>query len=182
MAYACCKYRFLPPSIVNIFFCCFYQLIFSQKECPLWKYATAVALTKIISVSFFCLSHQLESSSPLPSSKSSVVTSSNVSVQSTIYGISSNNSRPSINRLPRIMVLHLTEILKMIDSLEQLPLPAPLAIFSCFYPLPVNLKCNEIQQNWSVTIHALKINQGTKFGTLKNPMFSLFDVFILMGK
>ena len=70
----------------------------------------------------------------------------------------------------------------MIDSLEQLPLPAPLAIFSCFYPLPVNLKCNEIQQNWSVTIDALKINQGTKFGTLKNPMFSLFDVFILMGK
>ena len=82
-----------------------------------------------------------------PSSKSSVVTSSNVSVQSTIYGISSNNSRPSINRLPRIMVLPLTEILKMIASLEQSPLPAPLAIFSCFYPLPVNLKCNEIQQN-----------------------------------
>lgn len=81
MAYACCKYRFFPPSIVNIFFCCFYQLIFSQKECPLWKYGTAVALTKIISVSFFCLSHKLESSSPLPSSKSSVVTSSNVSVQ-----------------------------------------------------------------------------------------------------
>ena len=29
-------------------------------------------------------------------------------------------------------------------------------------------------------IQALKINQGTKFGTLKTPMFSLFDVIILI--
>ena len=27
-------------------------------------------------------------------------------------------------------------------------------------------------------IQALKINQGTQFGTLKKPMFSLFDVII----
>ena len=27
-------------------------------------------------------------------------------------------------------------------------------------------------------IQALKINQGTKFGTLKKPMYSLFDVII----
>ena len=27
-------------------------------------------------------------------------------------------------------------------------------------------------------ILTLKINQGTKFGTLKKPMFSLFDVII----
>ena len=45
-------------------------------------------------------------------------------------------------------------------------------------PLPVKFKCNVIQQNWSVRIKALKINQGTKFGTLKMPIFSLFDVII----
>ena len=33
-----------------------------------------------------------------------------------------------------------------------------------------------IQQNWSVSVQALKINQATKFGTLKKPLFSLFDV------
>ena len=39
------------------------------------------------------------------------------------------------------------------------PPPTPLAIFSFFYPLPVKLEWNLIQQNWSVTIQALKINQ-----------------------
>ena len=76
----------------------------------------------------------------------------------TEYRISSNNSRPSINRLRQINAP-----------------PPPLSQSSSFYPLPVKLKCNEIQQNWSVTIQALKINQGTKLGTLKKPMFSLFD-------
>ena len=41
-----------------------------------------------------------------------------------------------------------------------------------------------IQQNWSVSIQALKINEATKFGTLKKPIFSLFDViffFYFMG-
>ena len=76
----------------------------------------------------------------------------------TEYRISSNNSRPSINRLRQITAP-----------------PPPLSQSSSFYPLPVKLKCNEIQQNWSVTIQALKINQGTKLGTLKKPMFSLFD-------
>ena len=41
------------------------------------------------------------------------------------------------------------------------------------------MKCKKIQQDWSVTaIQDLKINQGPKFGTLKKPMFSLFDVII----
>ena len=38
-----------------------------------------------------------------------------------------------------------------------------------------------VQQNWSVTtqrILTMKIKQGTKFGTLKKPMFSFFDVII----
>ena len=39
-----------------------------------------------------------------------------------------------------------------------------------FYPF--SLKCNVIQQNWSVTIQAMKIKQGTKFWTVKKPMFS----------
>ena len=70
------------------------------------------------------------------------------------------------------------EIFKIIASFEKSPIRAPLAIFSSFYPLPVKLKCNVIQQNWSVTIQAMKINQGTKFGTLKKPMFSFFDEII----
>ena len=64
--------------------------------------------------------------------------------------------------------------------------PRPSCHFSSFYPFPVKLKCNVIQPNWSVMIQALKINQGTKFETLKRPMFSLllFDVIIfwLNGK
>ena len=31
-----------------------------------------------------------------------------------------------------------------------------------------------------MTIQVIKINQGTKFGTLKKPMFSLFDVIIFL--
>ena len=49
-----------------------------------------------------------------------------------MYPIPWNNSRPSINRLPRIIVP---------------PPTAPLAIFSSFHPLPVKLKYNVIQQN-----------------------------------
>ena len=41
------------------------------------------------------------------------------------------------------------------------PTYAPFAIFSTFYPLPVKLKCNVIQQNWSVTVQALKITTRT---------------------
>ena len=66
------------------------------------------------------------------------------------------------------------EIFKIIASFEKSPIRAPLAILSSFYPLPVKLKCNVIQQNWSVTIQAIKIDQGTKFGTLR----SLFDVTV----
>ena len=48
----------------------------------------------------------------------------------------------------------------------------PLTTLSSFYPLPVKCKCNVIQQNWLMTIQAMKINQGTKFETHKKPMFS----------
>ena len=71
-----------------------------------------------------------------------------------------------------------TEIFKIIASLKIIaPPPQPIS--------PVDLKYSLIQQNWSVTIYALtpriltlKINQGTKFGTLKKPIFSLFDMII----
>ena len=85
------------------------------------------------------------------------------------YRISSNISRPSINRLP------LMEILKIIASLEWLPLPRPSRHLLFLLSPSVKLKHKEFQQNWSVTIQALKIYQGTKFGTLEKPMFSLFD-------
>ena len=80
------------------------------------------------------------------------------------YGISSNNSRSSNNRLPRTIAPHPPTH----------PSRHPLFV----YLLPVKLKWNLIQQNWSVTIQTLKINQGTKFGTLKKLMFSLFVVII----
>ena len=67
----------------------------------------------------------------------------------------------------------------MIAALEKSPpLQPSLTTFSFCYPLPVKLKWNLIQQNWSVMIQALKNNQGTKFGTRKKPKFSLFDVII----
>ena len=69
------------------------------------------------------------------------------------------------------------EIFKIIASFEKSPIRAPLAIFSSLYPLPVKLKCNMIQQNWSVTIQAMKIDQGTKFGTLKVYLMWLFFWF-----
>ena len=62
------------------------------------------------------------------------------------YGISSNNSRPSIYRLPRIT-------------------PTPLAIFSFFYVLSVKLKSNLILQNWSVTIQGAG---GAELGSIQN--------------
>ena len=83
------------------------------------------------------------------------------------------------------------EILKIITSLNNHspnppsppPAPIPLASFSFFYLFPVKFKWNLIQQNSSVIFPALTINQGTKFETLKKPMFSLFDVmiFLFMG-
>ena len=54
--------------------------------------------------------------------------------------------------------------------------PTRLAILSFFYPLPGMM----IQQNWSVSIQALKINEATKFETLKKPIFSLFDVIFFL--
>ena len=72
------------------------------------------------------------------------------------------------------------EIFKIITSFEKSPIRAPLAIFSSFYPFPVQLKCNVIQQNWLVTIQAMKFDHGTKFRTLKVYLMWLF--FDLMGK
>ena len=70
-------------------------------------------------------------------------------------------------------------VARLIATLEQSPPfdgniwnnrpPTTLAIFSFFYPLPVKLKWNLVQQNWSVTMQALTINQGTKFETLYRP-------------
>ena len=70
------------------------------------------------------------------------------------------------------------EIFKIIAPSNKRPSLGPFVIFSSFYPLPVKLKCNEIQQNWSMTIQALKSNQELRFGILKKPLFSLFDVII----
>ena len=60
-------------------------------------------------------------------------------------------------------------------------------LFFFFYPLPVALKWSLIQQNWSVRIQALtpriltlKINQRTKFRTLRKPMFSLFNFDVII--
>ena len=89
-----------------------------------------------------------------------------------IYRIFSNNGCPSNNHPPPPTFDGNIWINR--------PLPTPLAIFSFFYPF--KLMSNLIQQNWSVTIQALKINQGTKFGTLKKPMFSLFDEITFLFK
>ena len=69
----------------------------------------------------------------------------------------------------------------MLSAVPPTPTPTPLSIFSFFSPLPVKLKWSLIQQNWSVAIQAPKINQGTKFATLKKPIISLFDVVIWEG-
>ena len=76
-----------------------------------------------------------------------------------------------------------SRVLPRLASLAQIAqigeLARRLAISSFFYPhLPVKLKRNLIQQNWSLTIQALKINQETEFGTHKKPMFILFVVIV----
>ena len=86
-----------------------------------------------------------------------------------IYHISSNNSRPSINCLPRIIAPPCRKDLKQSPPSNNRPFPALLAIFFSFYPLPVKLRCNEIQQNWSVTIQALKIIKELNLEHLKSP-------------
>ena len=81
-----------------------------------------------------------------------------------IYRISSNNNnRPLINYPPQI--IHLT----------------PLPNFSqIFYPLTVKLKWSLIQKDLTPRILTLKINWGTKFGTLKKLMLALFDVITFL--
>ena len=94
---------------------------------------------------------------------------------------SSNNSRPSINRLPRIIAPLWRKYLKWSP-------PTSPVIFSFFYSLPVKLKIDILdnKQSWSGvksdpakligddsssgvedTVLTLKINPRTKFGTLK---------------
>ena len=78
--------------------------------------------------------------------------------QKQVYCISWNNSPslelspPSNNRPP------LMEMFKIIASVEKSPPPHPSRHLLLFYPLPVKLTWNLIQQNRSVTIQALKIN------------------------
>ena len=67
-----------------------------------------------------------------------------------------------------------TDFEKKTDCFACLPPLSPSSL--PFIPSLSLLKCNKIQQNWSVTTRALKINQGTKLGILKKPLFSLFDV------
>jgi len=63
------------------------------------------------------------------------------------------------------------EIFEIIASLEELH--PPLLYFSFFHPLPVKLKGNLIQQNWSVTIQALKLIKEPSLEHFKNPVFHL---------
>ena len=94
------------------------------------------------------------------------------------YRISSNNSRPSIYRLPRI-----------IAPPPPPPTPSCHLLFSLSLPVRVKLKWSLMRENSSVTIQALtpriltlKSNQGSKFGALKMRTSSLFDFFYLMAK
>ena len=106
-------------------------------------------------------------------------------------------SDKNCNRLPRI-ITHLTpppppltEIFQIITSLEQSPPTLSPSFF--FGKLKINnldnkhtwsgVWCSKTDQwrfnLWCLRILTLKINQGTKFGTLKiKPMFNLFDVNI----
>ena len=114
------------------------------------------------------------------------------------YSCSSSNCLPwIINLLPPLdgnikqlldEVFVISRVIKVeVEVGLRLIIPTPLTFLSFFYPLPVELKWNLMQQNWSVTIQALmlrlltlEINQGTKFGRLKKPMCDHF--FVLMGK
>ena len=57
------------------------------------------------------------------------------------YRISSNNSRPSINRLPRIIALLWRKYLKWLYPSNNRPLPVPLAIFSS-WSRQVEVQCD----------------------------------------
>ena len=77
------------------------------------------------------------------------------------YHISSNNGCPSIDRLPQIIAP---------------PRPSRHLLF-LFSP-PCQVVVQRDSAKLIVKIQALKINLGTKFGTLKKPMFSFFDMII----
>ena len=77
------------------------------------------------------------------------------------YHISSNNGCPSIDRLPQIIVP---------------PRPSRHLLF--LFSRPCQVVVQRDSAKLIVKIQALKINLGTKFGTLKKPMFSFFDVII----
>ena len=57
-------------------------------------------------------------------------------------------------------------------------MPHPSCHLLFLFSPPCKTEVESVPANGSVTIQALKINQGMKFGTLLKPMFSLFDVII----
>ena len=77
------------------------------------------------------------------------------------YHISSNNGCPSIDRLPKIIAP---------------PRPSRHLLF--LFSRPCQVVVQRDSAKLIVKIQALKINLGTKFGTLKKPMFSFFDMII----
>ena len=79
------------------------------------------------------------------------------------YHISSNNGCPSIDRLPQLIAP---------------PRPSRHLLFLFSRPCQVVVQRDSAKLVLIVKIQGLKINLGTKFGTLKKPMFSLFDVII----
>ena len=93
------------------------------------------------------------------------------------YRISSNNSRPSINRLPRIVASLWCKYLKLSPPSNNHPSPAPFAIFSSFYPFCVKLKRNEIHQNWPWRFKLWKLIKELNLEHLKSPCSWLFFWF-----
>ena len=93
------------------------------------------------------------------------------------YRISSNNSRPSINRLPRIVASLWWKYLKLSPPSNNHPSPAPFAIFSSFYPFCVKLKRNEIHQNWPWRFKLWKLIKELNLEHLKSPCSLLFFLF-----
>ena len=85
------------------------------------------------------------------------------------YRISSNNSRPSINRLPRIVASLWWQYLKLSPPSDNHPSPAPFAIFSSFYPFCVKLKI--------VVVKLWKLIKELNLEHLKSPCSWLFFWF-----
>ena len=95
---------------------------------------------------------------------------------------SSNKSRPSINRLPRIIApLDRNVYNNRLPRIIANPHPSRHLLFLLSPPCQVAVEPDPaklISDNLARVprMLALKIDQITKFGTLKKPMFCLFDV------